>query len=64
VCRSVQEGSPHLRSVSISGRGWVMRLLFWDKLEPFVTLINHNGCCKPKFVLWFQVHSFILRPVL
>ena len=47
----MQEGSPHLRSVSISGRGWMMRLLFWDKLEPFVTVINHNGHCKPKFVL-------------
>ena len=29
-----------------------------------VTVINHNGCCKPKFVLWFQVRLFILRPVL
>ena len=62
--RSVQEGSPHLRSVSISGRGRVMHLLFWDKLEPFVTVINRNGCCKPKFVLWFQVCLFVLRPVL
>jgi len=51
VCRSVQEGSPRLRFVSISGRGQVMRLLFWDKLEPFVTVINRNGRCKPKFVL-------------
>ena len=49
----VQEGFPRLRSVSISGRGRVMRLLFWDKLEPFVTVVNHNGCCKPKFVLGF-----------
>jgi len=29
--------------VSILGRGQVMRLLFWDKLEPFVMVINHNG---------------------
>jgi len=27
-------------------------------------VINRNGRCKPKFVLWFQVRSFILRPVL
>ena len=60
----MQEGSPHLHSVSISGRGRVMCLLFWDKLEPFVTVINLNGRRKPKFVLWFQVHSFVLRPVL
>jgi len=51
VFRSVQEGSPRLRS--ISGRGRVMRLLFWDKLEPFVTVVNRNGRCKPKFVLGF-----------
>ena len=42
---------------SILGRGRVMHLLFWDKLEPFVTVINCNGRCKPKFVLWF-VRSF------
>jgi len=30
-----------------------MRLLFWDKLEPFVTVVNRNGRCKPKFVLGF-----------
>ena len=41
-----------------SGRGWVMHLLFWDKLEPFVMVINRNGRCKPKFVLWFLVCSF------
>jgi len=35
-----------------------MCLLFWDKLEPFVTVINRNGHCKPKFVLWFLVRSF------
>jgi len=35
-----------------------MHLLFWDKLEPFVMVINHNGCCKPKFILWFLVRSF------
>jgi len=40
-------------SVSISGRGWVMRLLLWGKLEPFVTVVNRNGRCKPKFVLGF-----------
>jgi len=51
VYRSVQEGFPRLRS--ISGRGRVMRLLFWDKLEPFVTVINRNGRCKPKFILGF-----------
>jgi len=51
VCCSVQEGSPLLHSKS--GRGRVMHLLFWDKLEPFVTVINRNGCCKPKFVLGF-----------
>ena len=54
----VQEVSPCLRSVSISGRGRVMRLLFLDKLEPFVTVINCNRHCKPKFVLWFRVRSF------
>ena len=58
----MQEGSPRL--CSISGRGRVMCLLFWDKLEPFVTVINRNRHCKPKFVLWFQVCSFILQPVL
>jgi len=35
-----------------------MHLLFWDKLEPFVTVIDCNGHCKPKFVLWFLVRSF------
>jgi len=29
-----------------------------------VTVINHNGHCKPKFILWFQVRSFVLQPVL
>jgi len=58
VCCSVQEGSPRLRSVSISGRGRVMRLLFWDKLEPFVMVINRNRRCKPKFILRFLVRSF------
>jgi len=62
VCSSVQEGSLCLHSVSISGRGWVMRLLFWDKLEPFVTVINRNGRCKPKFILGSS--SFVLQPVL
>jgi len=46
----MQEGS-RLCSVSISGGGRVMHLLFWDKLEPFVTVINCNGHCKPKFIL-------------
>jgi len=35
-----------------------MRLLFWDKLEPFVTVMNRNGHCKPKFNRWFLVCSF------
>ena len=44
--------------ISILGRGQVMHLLFWDKLEPFVTVINRNGRCKPKFILLFLVRSF------
>jgi len=35
-----------------------MHLLFWDKLEPFVTVINCNECCKPKFNHRFLVHLF------
>jgi len=35
-----------------------MHLLFWDKLEPFVTVINCNGCCKPKFNRRFLVSLF------
>ena len=44
--------------------GQVMHPLFWDKLEPFVMVINRNRCCKPKFALQFQVRSFIPQPVL
>jgi len=35
-----------------------MCLLFWDKLEPFVMVINRNGHCKPTFNHRFLVRSF------